>query len=182
MLRQGKRNKLTNMTKAFSVFLGIGLAVTGCNNQAQHNLTWSAERIPVLKAKADSFYDLNEYTQAIPYFDTLIRIDSLNGEYYFKRGYCEAKIFMFPESTSDYLEAADLGYRKATTYFNLGLNYSIIDDSIAIKYFERCLKEDPSYVKAAEKIKELKNGLQMKGLPLRREDDKMPADTGYRTL
>jgi tetratricopeptide (TPR) repeat protein len=175
------------MTKIFHVLIiGIGFGVMSCNNKAHNNAAWSANRIPLLKEKGDSFYELKEYAQAIKYFDTLIRIDSLNGEYYFKRGYCEAKIFMFPESASDYLQAVNLGYRKATAYFNLGLNYAIIDDSIAIEYFEKSLKEDPGNIDAAEEIKELRNKRQrikeLEELRLNGADNKMTPDTGYRTL
>jgi|GEM_PF-1294146 len=171
------------MTRIYPVlFIGIVFFAISCNNKANHNAAWSVNRIPLLKAKADSFYNLNEYLQAINYFDTLIRIDSLNGEYYFKRGYCEGKLFRFPESTGDYLEAVNLGYRKTTAYFNLGLNYSIVDDSIAINYFEKCLKEDSSYIEAAEEIKKIKNGLLWKRQHLKEEGDKIPVDNGYRTL
>lgn len=175
------------MTRIFPVlFMGIGVWAMSCNNKAHNNEAWSAGRIPSLKAKGDSFYRLKEYAQAIKYFDTLVRIDSLNGEYYFKRGYCEAKVFMFPESTRDYLQAVNLGYRKATAYFNLGLNYAIIDDSIAIEYFEKSLKEDPSNVDAEEEIKEVRkralNKKQLEELRLKDADDKTIADTGYRTL
>jgi tetratricopeptide (TPR) repeat protein len=178
---------MINITRIFPILLiGIGFWATSCNNKAHNNAALSADKIPLLKEKGDSFYRLKEYAQAIKYYDTLIRIDSLNGEYYFKRGYCEAKTFMFPESTSDYLQAVNLGYRKATAYFNLGLNYAIIDDSIAIEYFEKSLKEDPGNIDATEEINELRKKRQrvkeLEELRLKGADNKMTADTAHKTL
>src|SRR5690606_1760399 len=99
----------------------------------------------------DSLYNGDNYEEAVKYFDTLITIDSLNGEYYFKRGYCEAMLFKYHESTIDYKKAIQFKYRESSAYFNLGLNYSSIDDSLAIHFFYKCLEVDPKHPNARVK-------------------------------
>jgi tetratricopeptide (TPR) repeat protein len=84
----------------------------------------------------------------------LIAKDSNQAEYYFKRGYCEAQLMMIENSTKDYLKAASKGYREASAYFNVGLNYMIESDTLSIKYFKKCLEKDSSHPKVREKLQE----------------------------
>jgi hypothetical protein len=52
-------------------------------------------------------------------------------------------------------KAASLNYRKASAYFNMGLNYSLVNDSMAILYYEKCYEADSTQIQAKEKIREL---------------------------
>src|SRR5204862_496915 len=43
-----------------------------------------------LVERATSFYKEKKYSEALLCFDSLINVDSTNGEYYFKRGFCKS--------------------------------------------------------------------------------------------
>ncbi|MCW3467942.1 tetratricopeptide repeat protein [Chitinophaga nivalis] len=140
-------------------FIFATCVILACNSKNHPPSLADKNTILSLKQTADILYDQNEYETAAKYLDTLIAIDSLNGEYYFKRGYCNAMLFKYYLSTNDYNKAASLNYRKSSAYFNMGLNYSLVNDSIAILYFEKCYETDSTQIKAKEKIRELKEKL-----------------------
>jgi len=75
----------------------------------------------------------------------LIKLDSLDGEYYFKRGYSFSHIDSTEASVADYLIAAKLNYRPDEAYFNMGLNFiALWDDSSVIYCFHKSLQYDDS--------------------------------------
>ena len=156
------------------------ILVISCNNSAHNTSVSSAENISTLKSEAIRLYDKNEHALAIKYFDTLITMDSLNGEYYFRRGYSEAQLSKYAESSNDYLKAAALGYHKASAYFNLGLNYSLVDDEIAIRYLKKCLIEEPGHPKAKEMLEALMSQREQSGPSA--VDSQEARDTVYRSL
>jgi hypothetical protein len=69
--------------------------------------------------------------------------------FYFKRGYSYDVIYKrrkFEPTINDYLKSAELGYNALRSYRNLGLSYMFENDSMAIVYFQKGLKEDPDNV------------------------------------
>src|SRR5215831_4592572 len=98
-----------------------------------------------LKQKADSFYNIDDYTNAKDLYTELIKVDSTNGEYYFKRGVCLSRLLYPKSAVIDYLKSIDLNYDRCKSYYNLGVTYSLLDDSLALIYFQKCQKCDPNY-------------------------------------
>lgn len=103
--------------------------------------------ITSLRVIADSLFWHDHYSDAIKYFDTLIKLDPSNGQYYFRRGYSYVSVYKKPQLKiviEDYTKAAELGYEKSDAYYNLGLSYIFENDSTALFYFEKSLKINPN--------------------------------------
>jgi tetratricopeptide (TPR) repeat protein len=115
-----------------------------------------------LFALASNYYKKGNYKNSLNCYNKLIIADSLNGEYYYKRGNCKAQLYDYIGSNNDYEKALYLGYRNIENiYFNLALNYSSIDkDSMALKYFKLALEQDTSDVEIRILIEETRNRLK----------------------
>jgi tetratricopeptide (TPR) repeat protein len=105
-----------------------------------------------LKQIADSLYDKGSYKDAKIYLDKLISKDTLNGEYYFKRGYTNSMLLKRKEAITDFQKSIDLNFRIVDSYFNAGINSSYDNDSLALTYFKKCLKISPNHHKARLEI------------------------------
>ncbi|MFT7035436.1 MAG: tetratricopeptide (TPR) repeat protein [Cyclobacteriaceae bacterium] len=101
--------------------------------------------LPELIKDIDSKYDANLFEEARVGYNELITFDSLNGEFYYKRGYCLAQLNRHEESVKDYKRSSEFNFRRYDSYLNLGIIYSlvIVNDSIAIHYFEMAIEERP---------------------------------------
>ena len=122
-------------------------------------------RVIYLKSIADSLYHRNDFISAIRYFDTLIQLDPGRGEYYYKQGYSYDMVYKRPEleqSIKDYHKSIELGYKVADSYYNLGLSYMFVKDSIAIIYFKKTLELDPKNPDAIYLIQQCKMRLKNK--------------------
>ena len=98
-----------------------------------------------VKSLADSCYERNDFEKSLSYLNQVLSRDTVNGEYYYKRGYSQAQLANFPESSKDYFKAAQLGFRKADAYYNLGLNQIVLlNDSLAVFYFNKALELNPN--------------------------------------
>ena len=128
-----------------------GVLIFSCKNSKRDLRDRSSNsKLPLkeqyFKNIADSFYDLKQYPKSVFYYDSLIHLDSSNGEYFFKRGYSYDMIYQkqgLNEAVSDYLKSIDLGYNKESGYYNLGVSYMYINDSIALYYFNKCYDVNP---------------------------------------
>jgi tetratricopeptide (TPR) repeat protein len=92
----------------------------------------------------ETAYKNDHYEDAIFYLKLLIVKDSLNGEYYFKRGICYSGLLMRNESVADFQKAIALNYRIADSYYNLGTEYRKFNDSLALFYFRKALDLNPN--------------------------------------
>ena len=111
------------------------------------------DKIEKLNLLANRYYLGNNYVGAIKLFTELIEIDSSNGEYYYKRGYCNTQIDSVEMSTYDYLKSVSYGYRLADSYYNIGLNYLYtFKYSEALKYFKKALELSPNDTKIKDEI------------------------------
>jgi tetratricopeptide (TPR) repeat protein len=98
-----------------------------------------------LKEKAYSVYHERDYLRCVQYFTELITLDTLQGDYYFRRAFCHGRSDNYNKSTQDYLKAVALGYRISDSYYNIGLNYTIeFNDSLALEYFIKALQANPN--------------------------------------
>lgn len=136
--------------KLISFFLFVIFLSCDSNRRETTN---SENTIEKIKLEADSFYYENNYSRAIILFNELIALDSTKGEYYFKRGFSYSMLLNAEQAIKDYSKAAELEYRKADAYKNIGINYSTINDSLAIYYLDKCLEIEPENAKA-KRIKE----------------------------
>lgn len=130
------------------------LILVGCSSKEKKS------GIDLIKSKAYFYYKKRNYDSSSIYFTYLIQLDSLNGEYYFKRGYSNSILLKDNESLNDYLKAAKLNYQPAKAFYNIGINYSYNNDSLALKYFEMCYEIDTSDLQVQNKISECKNRLK----------------------
>jgi tetratricopeptide (TPR) repeat protein len=122
-------------------------------------------KIQSLQFVADSLYKQNSYLEAIRYFDTLIKLDPRNGEFYYRRGFSYDMIYKKPElkeAIEDYLKSIELGYEKADSYYNLGLSYLFEEDSTALFYFEKSLEINPNNHKVIVLLEQCKKRLRNK--------------------
>lgn len=105
----------------------------------------------VMATNAKRYLQNDEYLKAKLVYDSLIGIDSTNGEYYFKRGYSKSLLLYDDESAiTDYLKSIYYGYHnKQSAYLNIGAIHALNKkfDS-AIYYYNACLKIDPENSKA----------------------------------
>lgn len=109
-----------------------------------------------LALEANSNYEERKFDIAIKYLDTLIQLDSTNGEYFFKRGFSKAQISDYSSSSIDFREAINKGYKPSLAFFNLGLNESLLGhDSLAIVYLKKSLEIDPKYQRAKDMLNAL---------------------------
>jgi tetratricopeptide (TPR) repeat protein len=104
--------------------------------------------------KANAFYEKGDYKSALSFYNSLIKKDSLNGEIYYKRGYCKSQLFNPKTSENDYKKAIRFNYRVKDAYFSLGVNETFYNDSLALKYFNIVLAMDSTYEKAKTLKKE----------------------------
>ena len=83
--------------------------------------------------------------------DTLIQLDLLNGEHYYRRGYSYDMIYKKPElknAIADYQKSIELGFEVSDSYYNIGLSYLFTKDSTALFYFKKSLEVNPNNNKA----------------------------------
>lgn len=102
-----------------------------------------------LLSKANVYYEMDDYVNAGIYFDSLIRINPFNGEYYFKRGYSASILLDTTSAFSDYKMAINYGYRRESAYLNIGVIYFNKNlYSKSIPFFNKCLELNPNNTKA----------------------------------
>jgi tetratricopeptide (TPR) repeat protein len=109
---------------------------------------------------ANKFYDTDNYLQAVKSFSYLLSKDSTNGEYYYKRAYSYTKLLNRQEAIQDFQQAIRLHFKSASACFNIGINSSFDNDSLALYYFEKCVELDPSYPQAYVEIHECRERLK----------------------
>ena len=107
-----------------------------------------------LSLSASLFYKTNNYEEAVKEYTKLIELDTTKGRYYIRRAYSLVQLDRHIEAIPDYLKAAELNCEKFICYKSLGITYFVVlkNDSLAIKYFEKCLELDPNSVEVQRMI------------------------------
>ena len=101
--------------------------------------------------RAISLYQQKEYPEAGVCLDTLLSINPLNGEYYFKRGYTKFMIMNDDDGAiSDFLNAIKFDYyNKKSVYLNIGtIHYRNMQLDSALYFYNKSLEFDSSFEKA----------------------------------
>jgi tetratricopeptide (TPR) repeat protein len=140
--------------KYLNIFALFFCVISSCNGVHHRQKAKDAElhvlgqREFILSSTVESLYRVKSYLQAIKCLDTLIKIDSTNGKYYFMRGSCYGQEYRqseFRPEIENYSMAIKLNYDKPKVYYDLGLCYAGENDSLAIEYFRKSLEADPNY-------------------------------------
>lgn len=99
-----------------------------------------------LLSEANNLYVSYNYVEATKLYTQILMIDSTIAEAFYKRGYCRAQQNIDDLSIKDYLKSAEMNYRAADAYKNIGITVAIIylNDSIALHYFHKSYKLKPS--------------------------------------
>jgi tetratricopeptide (TPR) repeat protein len=113
------------------------MAMLSCSDDSKKT------RIADLESKAYALYDNDSYLTCRTYLDTLILLDSTNGEYFYKRGVCFDRSHKYKKAQNDFLEAIALHYRPGEAYFTMGLEEMSGNDTAAIAYFQLALRANP---------------------------------------
>lgn len=124
------------------------VAETGLGHEANTSIQIpkiSAIDTAVLNALADRYYKERQYLLAIDNYLNLTLIDSLNGKYYYRIGYCLGQSHQLPTAVHYYQKSADLGYREFESNKAIGVIYLLVlkDRVKAAVYFDKCRKLDP---------------------------------------
>ncbi len=113
-----------------------------------------------LIVKAALLYAKDQYEEAIESYNELLSIDSLNGEYYYKIGYCLAQLHKDSAAIKNYIRATELNFRKFDACRSIGLIYAIgplKNNSKAIEYLNKCLVINPEANDIKKLIREIKH-------------------------
>lgn len=150
-------NRLTSIRKLFWIIVITAFSCNSHQNKEQsQRLSSAKDDTKALESKASLLYDQDRYSEAVKYFDYLIKIDSLNGEYYYKRAYSHGMLSQRVMATEDYKKAIQFRFKVNDAYYNIGVNYLFTNDSLALDNFQRCIEVDPNYSKAYWQITECK--------------------------
>lgn len=111
-----------------------------------------------LKLRLDSLYRNDMFKEALVIIDSLIVIDSLNGELYYRKGICLDKNVSRDSAIVCFIKSAQLGYRLADCYFLIGTSYYLDKkDSLSILYIKKALEINPKDEEAQKILLELQN-------------------------
>ena len=143
------RGRLNYVILIFFLIIEIACNNNSSDNKRNYYKSSAINKIDkLLIDNMNNAYNIDDYAKALEYLKELINIDSTNGEYYYKIGYCESGLFNTEESIQAFQKAIDYNYRVVDATFSIGVNYTLVNDSMAKLYFEKCLIEDPSYQRA----------------------------------
>ncbi|WP_299819576.1 tetratricopeptide repeat protein [uncultured Pontibacter sp.] len=138
-----------------------GLSTLSCDSKAQpgnrNDETIQFADVNYLKEVADQAYQNKEFDKAKSFYSKLISLDSLSGEYYYRRGVSYAHFYDFEKAIEDYSRSVELSYRVHDSYYNMGIIYYIMfmNDSKAIDCFKKALEADPNSKDAAEMLESI---------------------------
>lgn len=101
--------------------------------------------------KAEMAYESSDYLAASKFYSLLIQKDSTNGDFFFKKGFCYAKLGLKDEAINNFQKAVCLNFRVSDSYFNISLAYaSLLNDSLALVYINKCILLNPNDKDAKE--------------------------------
>lgn len=95
-----------------------------CNKQRLSG-SKTTETYTTALSQADKAYDSDNYKLVAEKYTTVLETDSLNAEAFYRRALSKANLDDLDSAAKDYHRAAELGYRLADCYHNLGLIYMI---------------------------------------------------------
>lgn len=124
----------------FFWIIGFSLFIIACNPAPAK---YTEEDLGM---KAYHASESGDYQSSVNYYNQLIKLDSLNGSYYFGRADSYAMLAKRNEEIRDYMKSLQLNFRKGSCYFNIALAYTFINDSLALVYFKEAMKLYPQRI------------------------------------
>ena len=119
------------------------LMIISCTTNLQRKLNQNPKMN--LLEHADSCYQQKDFVHAIIYYDSLIKIDSLNGQHYYKRAYSKAMLYDLEGAIVDYSKTIKLNPERKNAYLSIGMIYfSTKHYREAIPFLDKCLELDPT--------------------------------------
>jgi tetratricopeptide (TPR) repeat protein len=141
------------MATKFIFILICTLAIVNCNGRESNKLDNSNKDknatvvdTASLNLSAKLYVSQHDYEHAYQDYSELVKYDSLNGKYFYGKGFCLLKLKKYAEAERNLLTAVNLNYRICDAYYLLAtLNYFLLlNDSLALGYCIKCLKIDPN--------------------------------------
>ena len=102
-------------------------------------------------------YNNEDYEKSLNGFDSLIAINPLKGEYYFKRGYSKSMLLDDEGAMNDYLLSIKYVFdKKKPAFLNIGTLYRGRGQyDSAIHFYDKAIETDSTYQKAKEEKEEV---------------------------
>jgi tetratricopeptide (TPR) repeat protein len=150
----------------------VAIMWSACNNTERDKFKDSADerssgKMGSLIKRANSYYYQDDFANSVKYFDSIIKLDSSNGEYYYKRAFSYTKLIAREDAIKDFKKAILFQYKVAPSCFNIGVNYSYDDDSLALYYFKKSSETDQNFPDVYPEISDCKKRLaEKRGLQL----------------
>ena len=133
-------------------FVVIVALVLSCSIQDNEH----RKAIERLKKVASEHYEQRNYSEAYNDYAELVKLDSSNNEFHFRKARAAASLKLDEEARKGFLRSIEKKYREADSYYNIGLTYLFKDNSLATNYFEECLKIEPNHQEAIQVLNSLK--------------------------
>jgi tetratricopeptide (TPR) repeat protein len=136
--------------KIILLVLAAGLFFPACDStEKKRVVTEPDENLDDLIELADLYYNLDNFKEAILLFDRILKLDTTNGEFYFKRAFSKSMTYDSHGSILDYYKSIELSYRVDDATFNLACIYAATQkDSLALQYFLKAYELNPENKKA----------------------------------
>jgi tetratricopeptide (TPR) repeat protein len=140
----------------------LSMVLLGCNERKKSTIEVNSNEFDIdmrrIVSIADSLYQNESYFEATQAYTNLIKLDSTNGEYYYRRAYSLCQVERDRESLKDFQKAIDLNYDKFKCFHSIGLVHMLLNnDSMAIQYFEKCLLIKPNDSNVITFLRKLKS-------------------------
>jgi tetratricopeptide (TPR) repeat protein len=115
-------------------------------------------KVNSLLKKADSLYKVENYREALIFYNKIVEINDEIPKVYYARSYCYAQMFEIQKSIDDNLKCIELNYRVEDSYLCIGLNYEILNDTKnALRYYEKVIELNPENKTANFRINSIRN-------------------------
>lgn len=115
-----------------------------------------------IKNRANKLYYQGKFEEAKRTFDTLISVEPMQGEWYYKRAYSKAYLLYLNNSVfTDFRKAIALGYQKVEALHNIGVIFQADKNfDSAVYYYSLALELDPENIKARESLYQVHSELK----------------------
>ena len=150
--------KVFRLTSLFIVMLILAITMQCKERKANENNDSNeienlssdlAKDTSMLALSADLLIKNGQYHEASMEYSKLIKIDSSNGKFLFRKGYCLTQIDSPFQALKYYIKAAESKFHEAECYYVIGTIHGIEGrDSLAIVYLEKALALEPGMEKA----------------------------------
>lgn len=119
-----------------------------------------------MEAQAFNYYKSRDYEKAIYYLNQLIKKDSLNGDYFYKRAVSFGRLIDKVNSIRDFNNSIRLNHRIDDCYFGIAMNYAFDNDSLCLLNLAMTKATNPSFEDIDNEIAECKRRMSL--LPSKR--------------